>query len=69
MVGAGISGLTSALRLAQRGYNVTIFEEKPEIGGNLAGLESDGAHYDVYPPHVRGVVRELLESGRKVTFV
>ena len=54
VVGAGISGLTSALRLAQRGYNVTVFEETEEIGGNLAGLESDGTHYDVYP-HMYGV--------------
>ena len=53
VVGAGISGLTSALRLAQRGYNVTIFEEKEQIGGNLAGLESGGNHYDVYP-HMYG---------------
>ena len=52
-MGAGISGLTSALRLAQRGYDVTIFEEKAEIGGNLAGLESHGARYDVYP-HMYG---------------
>ena len=53
VVGGGISGLTSALRLAQRGYNVTIFEEKEQIGGNLAGLESGGNHYDVYP-HMYG---------------
>lgn len=52
-MGAGISGLTSALRLAQRGYNVTIFEERAEIGGNLAGVEANGTQYDVYP-HMYG---------------
>ena len=29
MVGAGPAGLTAALRLAQRGYGVTVFEKLP----------------------------------------
>ncbi len=49
VVGAGISGLTAALRLLQRGYRVTIYEQKAIVGGNLAGFEADGVAYDVYP--------------------
>jgi hypothetical protein len=49
IIGAGISGLTAALRLAERGYAVTVYEERPEIGGNLAGYQVDGGRYDVYP--------------------
>ena len=33
IVGAGPAGLTAALRLAQQGYQVTIFEAEPVLGG------------------------------------
>jgi NADH-quinone oxidoreductase subunit F len=35
VVGAGPCGLTTALRLAQRGYQVTVFERMPEPGGMM----------------------------------
>jgi NADH-quinone oxidoreductase subunit F len=35
VVGAGPSGLTAALRLAQRGYQVTVFERMPLPGGMM----------------------------------
>jgi len=37
VVGAGLSGLTCALRLAAQKYQVTVYEAKEEIGGSLAG--------------------------------
>jgi len=36
VVGAGPAGLTAALRLAQKGYNVTVFEKLPVAGGMMA---------------------------------
>ena len=36
------------MRLAERGYRVTVYEEKSDIGGNLAGYRMNGARYDVY---------------------
>jgi protoporphyrinogen oxidase len=33
VVGGGVLGLTLALRLAQRGHSVTVFERAPKIGG------------------------------------
>jgi NADH-quinone oxidoreductase subunit F len=36
VVGAGPAGLTAALRLAQRGYGVTVFEKLPIPGGMMA---------------------------------
>jgi NADH-quinone oxidoreductase subunit F len=35
VVGAGPCGLTAALRLAQRGYQVTVFERMPQPGGMM----------------------------------
>lgn len=35
IVGSGPAGLTVAIRLAQKGYNITIFELKDKIGGML----------------------------------
>jgi hypothetical protein len=49
VVGAGIAGLTSALRLSQRGYQVTLYEAKDIIGGNLSSPPVDGMECDVYP--------------------
>jgi Flavin containing amine oxidoreductase len=51
VAGGGIAGMTTALRLAQRGYAVTLYEEKPWLGGN-AGSHRDpdsGVYHDVYP--------------------
>ena len=36
VIGAGPAGLTAALRLAQRGYPVTVFEKLPVAGGWMA---------------------------------
>jgi zeta-carotene desaturase len=41
--------MAAALRLLERGYRVTLYEEKNRVGGNLAGFEADGVRYDVYP--------------------
>ncbi len=37
VVGGGVSGLTAAWRLAQRGHKVAIFERKLSIGGGMWG--------------------------------
>jgi NADH-quinone oxidoreductase subunit F len=36
VIGGGPAGLTAALRLAQRGYKVTVFEKLPVLGGMLS---------------------------------
>ena len=51
IAGGGIAGLAAALRLAQRGYSVTLYEEKPWLGGNLGAYRDpgSGAYHDVFP--------------------
>ena len=38
IVGAGIGGLTAAIALQQRGLNVVVYEQSPELGEIGAGL-------------------------------
>jgi phytoene dehydrogenase-like protein len=42
IVGSVISGLTSASYLAQKGYEVTLFEHYKRLGGVTAPLKEDG---------------------------
>jgi len=49
IIGGGIAGLTAALRLAERGFSVTIFEKGSLMGGNLSAVQRNGVYYDVYP--------------------
>jgi hypothetical protein len=50
IAGGGLAGLTAALRLAERGYRVKVYEQKSMLGGNLASRPAaDGVDLDVYP--------------------
>lgn len=64
VVGSGIGGLTSALLLSHRGYEVTVYERSDRLGGRIA-YESDG-HYqiDQGPTIVLlpEVIHEILEQ-------
>jgi hypothetical protein len=50
VAGGGLAGITAALRLAERGYAVTLYEQKPMLGGDLASRPGEGdVKLDVYP--------------------
>jgi hypothetical protein len=50
IAGGGLSGLTAAMRLAARGYRVTLYEQKSWLGGNLGSRPMpNGQYLDVYP--------------------
>ena len=38
IIGAGISGMNAALNLADQGFQTTLIEKEPELGGNLKSL-------------------------------
>jgi Fe-S oxidoreductase len=44
IVGAGVAGLAVALRFAERGYGVTVFDREAEIGGHLWNM-AEGKRY------------------------
>ena len=45
VVGGGITGCATALELTRLGFQVTLYEAKPLLGGILRDLESDGCWY------------------------
>jgi phytoene desaturase len=49
IIGAGLGGLSTALRLSSKGYQVTILEKHHQAGGRLNQLKKDGFTFDVGP--------------------
>jgi phytoene desaturase len=49
VVGAGLGGLSAALRLAGAGREVTVLEREPVPGGRAGRLELDGYRFDTGP--------------------
>jgi phytoene desaturase len=49
IVGAGIGGLATALRLVKKGYRVFIVEKNQQAGGRLNQIKKDGFIFDTGP--------------------
>ncbi len=49
VIGSGIGGIAVAIRLAIRGYNVTIYEKNPNAGGKIAEIREKGFRWDTGP--------------------
>ncbi|GAA0872013.1 phytoene desaturase family protein [Gangjinia marincola] len=49
VIGAGIAGIASSIRLKKKGYDVTVLEANPYAGGKLHVLEQDGYRFDLGP--------------------
>ena len=66
IIGGGVSGLTSAYRLQQRGWNVTVLDAAHRVGGFLqstshpAGFRyEEGPLYFVDSPRIMALIREV----------
>jgi oxygen-dependent protoporphyrinogen oxidase len=62
VVGAGISGLTTAVCLVRAGHQVTVIERAARVGGLVESETSDGFVYDLGPQSflLAGGLRELI---------
>ncbi len=49
VIGAGMAGLSSAIRLASRGVRVTVYDQQSTYGGKMGVWEQDGYRYDTGP--------------------
>ncbi len=70
VVGAGLGGISAALTLSQRGYDVSIYEKNAKIGGKLNILRAQGYTFDLGPSILTlpQVFEKLFEgSGRQMS--
>ncbi len=49
IIGAGVAGLASAIRLSVQGFVVEVYEKNAQPGGKLSHFEIDGYHFDAGP--------------------
>jgi diapolycopene oxygenase len=49
VIGGGLGGLAAALRLRKRGFEVSVFEAGPTLGGKMNRWESNGFRFDTGP--------------------
>ncbi|MDF1497738.1 MAG: NAD(P)/FAD-dependent oxidoreductase [Patescibacteria group bacterium] len=66
IVGAGISGILSALILSKNNKKLLVIEKDKNIGGNCRTYEIDGYHFDTGPHSITGLkngpLRHLIDN-------
>jgi phytoene desaturase len=60
VVGAGLGGLATAIRLLAAGHEVTVVEARPEPGGRASQISSGGYRFDTGPSLI--TMPEVLEE-------
>lgn len=73
IIGAGVTGLTAAFALRQRGLAVTVYEARARVGGVISSLREDGYLAEAGPhtlletsPKITGLVAELGLQRRRL---
>lgn len=66
VVGAGVSGLSAAFRLRQRGADVTVFEKSGEVGGRTLSLRRDGFTIDLGALMMMPTYRNVITLAREL---
>lgn len=67
VVGSGIAGISSAIRLANKGYDVQVFEANSYPGGKLTELKLNGFRFDAGPSlfTMPNLIEELFDLSSK----
>lgn len=67
IVGSGIAGIASAIRLKVKGYEVEVFEANNYAGGKLSQIEGNGYRFDAGPSlfTLPALVEEIFELANK----
>ncbi|KYK36880.1 MAG: hypothetical protein AYK18_18470, partial [Theionarchaea archaeon DG-70] len=60
VIGGGLSGMTSAVELANQGFDVYLVEKEKELGGNLRRI-----HYLVAEENPQDKLKKLIENVKK----
>lgn len=73
VIGAGIAGIASSIRLASKGYEVHVFEANSYPGGKLSSFEKNGYRFDAGPslftmPHLVDELFEIADKNPKDYF-
>ncbi len=73
VIGSGIGGLASALRLRKKGYDVKVFEANAYTGGKIHAFSNKGYRFDFGPslftmPHLVDELFELFDLDPKAYF-
>lgn len=73
VIGAGIAGLASALRLRKKGFEVEVFEANSYAGGKIHAQSLDGFRFDMGPslftmPHLVDELFRLFDKNPKDYF-
>lgn len=65
VIGAGVAGLASAIRLQAKGYEVTIYEKNSRVGGRMNIIQHEGFQFDLGPTIVMmpEIYREVFHVG------
>ena len=65
IVGAGLGGIATAVRLAGAGHHVTLLEKNPVPGGKMNLVEADGFRFDTGPSLLTlpGVLSDTFRAG------
>ena len=69
VIGAGVGGLATAIRLAKRGFEVKVFEKSNQVGGKCRLIKQEGFTFDAGPSLVTipAVYRDLfMKSGARL---
>jgi len=67
VIGAGIGGLSAAIRLAAQGFRVIVVEQNGAPGGKMREVRGDGFRWDTGPSVItmRHVFEDLFEAAGK----